>query len=389
MKRFLLLALVCLIGAFSLVSCGAPQVSDSPSTESAVPAQGGQADTTGKKIGVIFYGKDDSLGAAVYSTLNYTAEVLGVDIQWKAEHLPPEGQITAAENMIAAGCDGILCIPETDIVVQKISKLCSEKGVYFGTCFRTINDEQIKADAEANPYFVGGCYEDEVAAGKKMIEIMAEKGRKNLGVGYMFPSSALALRNTGFDKGIASTGSKKLAEYTVRETIDLDETTSTVNNFVNSFSDLDGLIWSTGSVGQGETITNVLRTIAPNGKVSLATFDVFDGMGEAFANGSLSVAAGGMSPDALMSFMMLYNAVIGTPLSDSANYLPQNYIFVTSQEEGESYEKYIDNPKYMIYDKEEIRNMSRANNPDFDIEAMKKLMADYTMENIIAKANKK
>ena len=29
--------------------------------------------------------------------------------------------------------------------------------------------------------------------------------------------------------------------------------------------------------------------------------------------------------------------------------------------------------------------MSRANNPDFDIEALRQIMADYTMENIIEK----
>lgn len=132
-------------------------------------------------------------------------------------------------------------------------------------------------------------------------------------------------------------------------------------------------------------MVNSIRTLAPNGQVQLATFDVFDGMDAAFQDGTLACAVAGMSPDALFSFMVLYNAVIGTPLTDEQVELSQNYIYITSPEDSEAYEKYIDNPDFMIYTAEDIQAMSRANNPDFDIEALRQIMADYTMENIIEK----
>ena len=391
MKKAFLVILWVVTAVFGFAACSAPagtQGGDAPAVPTESPKTAGQgdvpADVEGKKIGVIFYGKDDALGQAVYATLNYAAEALDIEILWKVGDVDPTAQITSAENLVAAGCDGILCIPNADVVVQKVAKLCKENGVYFGICFRTIEDASIKADVEENEYFVGGCYEDELAAAEKMVQLMVDDGRKNFGVGYMYPSNALARRNLGFDQGIESTGSKMLAEYTMKETENLDETKATIQNYINSFPEMDGIIWCSGAQGRGEVITNTLRASAPDGKISLATFDVFDGMKDAFADGTLSVAVGGMSPDALMSFMMVYNAMIGMPLSDTVNYLPQNYIFITNEEECEGYEKYIDNPDYMIYKTEDIQAMSRAYNPDFDLEALKQIMSDYTMENVLA-----
>ena len=84
--------------------------------------------------------------------------------------------------------------------------------------------------------------------------------------------------------------------------------------------------------------------------------------------------------------MMLYNKVVGTPLSDEVEWLNQNYIFVTSAEECDGYEKYIDNPDYMIYTADDIRAMSKAHNPDFTIEELRQIMEEYTLENVVAKA---
>lgn len=411
LKKTLAMALVVLMAAFALVSCtSAPAPSDSasaapapsedaskapaPSEDASSPTESGDAsqapatslDTTGKKIGVIFYSKDDSLGAAVYATLNNAAEALGVEIQWKLGDLDPTAQITAAENMIAAGCKGILCIPLSEVVTQKVAKLCQDKGVYFQICFRTITDESIKSEVEGYEYFLGGCYEDEAAAAEHMVELMAGKGKKNACVNYVSPGSALKLRNDGLDTGMEKYSITKLAEYTIPDSVDLNAVTSTIQNYINSYQDCDVILASSASVGQGEVIINTINSLAPGGKVQLAAFDVWDGMAAAFESGSLGCAVGGMSPDALFSFMNLYNAVIGSRLSDDVLWLTQNYIFVTDAESCAAYEKYIDNPEYMIYTAEDIKNMSRANNPDFSVDDLKQIMTDYTMENVMAKA---
>ena len=157
LKKTVAMLLVVLMAAFALVSCGAPAASESPSgdaQESAAAsgdvqesaATGEQtADTEGKKLGVIFYSKDDALGAAVYATLNYAAEALGVEIQWDLGKLDPTAQITAAENLIASGCDGILCIPLSEVVTQKVAQPLP-RTAYTSDLLQTITDEASKTE---------------------------------------------------------------------------------------------------------------------------------------------------------------------------------------------------------------------------------------------------
>ena len=335
-------------------------------------------------IGAIFYSKDDSLGAAVYATLNRAAAALNVDLQWKIGDLDPNTQIASAENLVASGVEGLVNIPLMDVVAQKVSQLCTGNDVKFANYFRSITDEAIRAQVEANPNYVGCCFEDEVSAAAQLVKIMVDQGRTKLGFGFLPPGSALGdLRNGGFNKGISEYGVTKLAEYTISYGADLQPTLASIQNFIDSYPDMQGLCAGSASVGQGEAIANLLASSGSDMK--LATFDTFSGMKEAFAAGGLAAAAGGMSPDALFTFMMLFNAVDGTPLSDKPIILNQNYIFVTDVASCEAYEKYIDNPDFAVYSDEEVVGMTKRGNPSFTVDAMKSIMADYTMEKIIAK----
>ena len=381
-----------------LMGCGAPATqeespaaTESQSSSADVSASSGAAPAVpeaaqGKKIGVLFYSQDDALGSAVYGMLNYAAEALGVEIVWKIGDTDPTAQITAAENMIASGVDGLVLLPVSETVTQKVSALCQENQVYFGICFRTVTDSQeIHDEVWANEYFVSSCIEDETASAAQMIELMVEQGRTNLGIGYINPGNTLATRNAGFDEGLASSGATKLAECTIVDPPDLNAVAATIQNFVSSYPDMNGIVWIGSSLGQGETIINTLKSLDPDATIPMATFDTFEGMKEAFEAGHLAVVTGGHSPDALFTFMMVYNAVTGTPLAEEPQQLYNNYIFVTSAEDCESYEQYIDNPDNWVYSAEDIRSMAKVYNPDFSLEELQDIMSHYTLEDVIAR----
>lgn len=370
MKKIVALLFVCIFALATFAGCATS--GSSPSEE----------DIT---IGVIFYSNDDALGSAVYATLNHAADALGIELNWKIGDMDATSQITAAENLISAGCDGILCMPMSESATSRIARLCNDNQVFYANCFRTITDESIKAEVEAYEYFVGCCYESEIDAAAHLVQLMADAGHQNCAVDYVPVGGALALRNVGFDQGIETTGMNKLAEYMIADNPDLNATISTIQNYINTYEELDVIFQGSAGMGQGEAIINTINSLAPGGEVQLATFDVFSGMKEAFEDGTLACAVGGISPDALFTFIMLYNAVNGTPLSDQPEYLTQNYIFVTNAEEADSYEQYIDNPNYMLYTAEDIRAMSKADNPDFSMDELRSIMEDYTLENIMAK----
>lgn len=74
---------------------------------------------------------------------------------------------------------------------------------------------------------------------------------------------------------------------------------STIQNFINTNSDLDSIILAASSGGIGETVVSTLSQMNVKGKVSFACFDVFEDVRGAFEEGYLSAACGGQTPQAL------------------------------------------------------------------------------------------
>lgn len=370
-KRVLSLVLAVVMLVSLLIGCGNAAGGDSASSAD------GQ-----RKIGVIFYSKDDALGQSVYSCLNYAAEALeNVKIEWNIAGTEATEQIAAVENLISAGCEGILIIPMTDVVTQRAAQACEEAGVKLALCFRTIGDEAIREQVEAMECYVGQCAEDEAGTAQAMVEYMAEQGYGEFGLGYINPSEVLKVRNEGFDAGMEETGTKKLAEYTIPTSGDTQTHISSVENFISSYATLDAILCASASQGAGEAITNTLLSRG-NGKVKLAAFDTFDGMYDGFEEGVIACLAGGMYPDALFSFMALYNEVDGNPLSEEPIALYQNYLLIRSADECETFDKYVSDPEFRIYDAETIKNMAVRYNEELTLEKLQELQGEFSMDYV-------
>lgn len=189
MKKLISLLMILVILTMTLVGCGTTGKS-SDGTNEEKPYH----------IGVILYGKEDSLGSIVYSNINHAADVLGVKVTWALGDLDPTSQIASAENLITSGVDGILCLPLSAIATQKISALCEENEVYFGITFRTIDDEDIKQEVEQRKYYIGNTTGADEENAMELVRIMVEKGKKNTAFYYATPGSSNALRNDGFRK---------------------------------------------------------------------------------------------------------------------------------------------------------------------------------------------
>lgn len=350
----------------------------------------GQAENTGtgldstaqdaRKIGVIFYGKDDDLGQCVYTEVNHAAEVIGVDVEWALGDFDTESQLTSVENLISAGCEGIMFMPIEDASAQKVGQACEESGVYFAICFRDILDSDIKAYVESCEYYVGSCWEDDKGAAEELVKVMAEGGRSVFGLEKMNPSIALAVRNDGFADGVAAVGGSIVAEYEVPNDGNSQTHINGVTNFLNLYPDMDGILMTTSSQGAAESIVNTIKQNTSVGDVTLAMFDLYDGIAADFEEGWVTAAAAGNSPDALFVFLALFNSVDGTPLSDSFINLSQKQVIVTSAEECADYEKYIDNPDYQIYSDETLKSLVGKYNADVTLSDYTEIMEAFSLD---------
>lgn len=381
MKKALLITLALSIIAVSLLGgCSGTAPADSQAVEKTAEDVENMDNGGDKTIGVVFYSKTDALGSVVYALINEAAKAWGVNVKWEIGGLDNDTQLNSVQNLISGGVDGIVIIPLADTVTQKTSEMCEKAGVYFSLCFRDIIDEDIRRQVTANPYFVGMTFEADYDAAKEMVRIAADLGYKNAGVGYNSPTVPFEKQVTaGFNDGMKEYGVNKMAEYTVSDTGDANVTISNIENFLDAYPEMDMILSGAGSQGMAEATVQLLT----NKNVKLVTRDFFTGMEDAFNNGTLAVACGGMAPDALYSFAMCYNAVAGTPLSDSYISCQQKYIFLTSAEECKTFETYFGSDLSHvgdIYSEEYLNTLVKANNDSLGADTLQKIMDDYSME---------
>lgn len=340
-----------------------------------------------RKIGVILYGKDDTMGAAVYSYLNFAAEAMDVDITWAFGDYDAAAQLTTCQNMVAAGCEGILMMPMDNAAVQQVAAYCEQNQVYFGLMFRDITDDTIKTTVEGYEYYVVDGFENDELYAQRMVEYMAEEyGVSNFGEMSLYASSPLVARNNGFESGFASTGATKLAEFPFPTDSSTQTIAAGIENFINSYQNMDAIVLGASSVGAGETVMNTLSTMTDPGAIKVGTFDAFEGMDEAFESGYLVYVAGGVGIESLFDFIVLYNAVDGTPLSDDLVVLNMSEIEVKSAEDCKNYSQYIDNPDHQIFTAEEIQNMCRRYNPNASLEDIQTYIDNYSLEWVVERA---
>ncbi len=386
MKKFFVLFLAAAMILAAFAGCGkteepTPSGSKPADTTPASDTQpsGTQADTP-HKIGVIFYGKDDALGSCVYTEVNHAAEVLNVDVEWAIGDYDTAAQLTSVENLISAGCEGIMFMPIEDASAQKVGQYCEENGVYFAICFRDILDQDIKAYVESCKYYVGSCWEDDKGAAEELVGVLKENGRTVYGLEKLNPSIALAVRNDGYAAGAAANGAEIVAEYEVPNDGNSQTHINGITNFLNLYPDMDAILMTTASQGAAEAIMNTIKRNTTPERMQVVTFDLYEGIAADFEAGWVAAAAAGNSPDALFVFLMLTNSVEGTPLSDTFINLSQKEVIVTSAEECADFEKYIDNPDFQIYSDEILRSLNGKFNSEVTLADFTELMEAFSLD---------
>lgn len=395
-KKILALITMIVLTVTLLAGCGSNSSSsaDKGSSPNASTEEGGSDNAEGstfgevKKLGIILYGKDDTLGSAVYSYLNFAAEAIGAELTWAFGDYDAAAQLTTAQNMVAAGCEGILMMPMDNAAVQQVAAYCEQNKVYFGFMFRDITDSTIKETVETYEYYVVDGFENDELYAQKMVEYMVEEyGVKNFGEMSLYASSPLVARNYGFVAGFEKTGAVKLAEFPFPTDSNTQTIAAGIENFLNSYPAMDAIVLGASSVGAGETVINTLKNLTDEGAIKIGTFDAFEGMDEAFESGYLVYVAGGVGAEAIFDFMVLYNAVDGTPLSEDLVVLNMSEIEVKSVEDCKAYSQYIDNADYQIFTEEEIKNMAVRYNPEASLADIQNYIDNYSLEWIVERAN--
>lgn len=101
MKKFVSLVMILVMVTLIFAGCGANNNNSGTSSPTTSPSgNAGEVNKDPYRMGVILYGKEDSLGSMVYSNINYAAKVLGVEVTWALGDYDANAQIASAENLL-------------------------------------------------------------------------------------------------------------------------------------------------------------------------------------------------------------------------------------------------------------------------------------------------
>lgn len=392
-KRMISILLILSLACSMLTACGNSQDVGEKNKKSTIEEESSVKDSEAGEInteddltfGMIVWSKDDALSSMIYSTVNYTAECLGVKMQWEIGWSDVDLQVTQAQNLIAAGVDGLMLVSITDGATDKISELCEEAGISFVLVHRRITDDVIKERVEARSTYIGSLSEDYVVDATNMMDYIASLETINkVGLSLVTVGSSLESKNTGILEGVEKYGMEVVGTIYTDGAAD---TRTYAENLISTYPDMDCLIMASGSEGAAEAAYNRIKAVAGTGSIKLAMLDVPTDAKEMFEDGTLICTCSTIYPLNMYALTLLYNYAKGTPISDKPVYLTQPSLIYTSAEDITEIDTYASNTEYHLWTKEDIQSLTTEVNGDLNEEVYQELMNEWStdwIKNIIS-----
>lgn len=337
------------------------------------------------KIGVSIWSSTDVLGSQCKKILDEAADALGVQVQYVDQGHVSEKVTSSVEQLVAAGCQGIIICNSSDTEMTSAIKTANDNKVYLSQFFRIIDKEK-SADiyklATDSPYYIGAVHENEPENGEKLVEILLNKGDRNIGlIGWEQGDATWLGRWEGYKAGVEKWNKEhpddqaKISEPQYAGTSS-EGGSKAAEALMAADPNLDALIPAGGG---GDPLQGVIAAVERAGKtadIDIVSTDFLPDLGERLKNGSMAGESGGHYCDPLFSFMMVYNAIKGnyTGIEGKFEDVLFPYLYVSSPEDYVDYEKYF--VEKLPYTKEELVSMSELSLDDLKASAAKLSIQD-------------
>ncbi|MCH4191646.1 MAG: substrate-binding domain-containing protein [Butyrivibrio sp.] len=391
MKRRILSLFMCMaMTATMLIGCGQSTTGSTESSGSTGSATGAAAQTTAKsgdkiKIGVSIWSSTDVLGSQCKLIIDEAAKALDVDVQYVDQGHVSEKVTASVEQLCAAGCQGIIICNSSDTEMTSAIKTCNDNKVYLAQFFRIIskdNNPDIYQAATDSAYYVGAVHENEPENGEKLVNILLDKGDRDIGlIGWEQGDATWLGRWEGYKAGVEKWNKAHPDDKATLSEPQYAGTSSeggskAAEALMSADPKLDALIPAGGG---GDPLQGTIAAVERAGKtkdIDVVSTDFLPDLGDRLANGSMAGESGGHYCDPLFAFMMVYNAIKGnyTNFAGTFNDVPFPYLYVSSADDYAQYKKYF--VDQLPYTDDELVKMSQMNLDDLKATAAKLSIED-------------
>ncbi len=341
-------------------------------------------DNSDIKIGVSIWSSTDVLGSDCKRVLDAAADALGVEVQYVDQAHVSERVTASVEQLVAAGCQGIILCNSADSEMVSAIKTCNENEVYLAQFFRIISEQanpDIYAMAKASAYYIGAVHENEPQNGENLMNMLIAKGCRNVGlIGWEQGDATWLGRWEGYRAGVDKWNAAhpddkvKLSEPQYAGTSS-EGGSKAAEALMAADPTLDALIPAGGG---GDPLLGAVAAVERAGKVAdiaIVSTDFLPDLGERLKNGSMAGQSGGHYCDPLFAFMMVYQAIKSEgDYSGTFEDFVFPYLYVSSPEDYGDYDLYF--KQQLPYTAEEMVAMSELSTADLIAAAQRLSIAD-------------
>lgn len=344
------------------------------------------------KIGVSIWSSTDVLGSDCKRMLDKAAQSLGVKVQYVDQAHVSEKVTASVEQLVAAGCQGIIICNSSDTEMKSAIKTANKNKVYLAQFFRVISKENspsIYKMATKSPYFIGAVHENEPENGEKLVNILIDKGCRNIGlIGWEQGDATWLGRWKGYKAGVDAWNKAHPDDLVILSEPQYAGTSSeggskAAEALMAANPKLDALIPAGGGGDPLQGAIAAVERAGKTGKIKIVSTDFLPDLGERLSNGSMAGQSGGHYCDPLIAFMAVYNAVKGnyTGFEGKFEDITFPYLYVSSPEDYGDYDKYF--VKQLPFTATELVEMSKLS-----LEDLKALASKISIEDAANRAAK-
>ena len=332
----------------------------------------------------------DPTWISIYNNVKASVESAGGELVNVVTDNSADGLIDNISELISRDVDGILFMPASDSMLPAVDAMCADAGVYWGTMFRTISDDDIREAMYDSEWYAGGCNEDDETCASNIVKSMADMGVTDLGVINIAKGDTSSdLRDKGAAEGAEEAGVNILnTTYDISVTTDM---TKTIESYIAAYPEMNGiLVLGTYCGGAIPTIEKALADHDKAGDIKVGRIDFETTLGDYLKEGTFNVSYGGQQQiDPLVSAVILVNKVIGTPIVEEG---PTNiitpYLELTTAEEADQFNEYFLGDD-AVYTADEIKDkMIKFYNPDIDMDYMNDLISTFSIADVVERHSK-
>lgn len=320
------------------------------------------------KIGVSIWSSTDVLGSDCKRMLDKAAQSLGVKVQYVDQAHVSEKVTASVEQLVAAGCQGIIICNSSDTEMKSAIKTANKNKVYLAQFFRVISKEispSIYKMATKSPYFIGAVHENEPENGEKLVNILIDKGCRNIGlIGWEQGDATWLGRWKGYKAGVDAWNKAHPDDLVILSEPQYAGTSSeggskAAEALMAANPKLDALIPAGGGGDPLQGAIAAVERAGKTGKIKIVSTDFLPDLGERLSNGSMAGQSGGHYCDPLIAFMAVYNAVKGnyTGFEGKFEDITFPYLYVSSPADYGDYDKYF--VKQLPFTATELVEMSK------------------------------